>query len=443
MALDPVIAGGFRGIELQNPLEAYGRVAQLQNLQQQNALAALQMQKAQRDIEVENRLAQLYQRPGVEPTSPEFMREVYAISPLKGAAFQKSALETQKAQREAEAAAEKLAADRIAGARALLPAVTADSWGAWRADTLRKLPGLAGMIPETYSDEAKLRLLQSADQFLAERREAEKPLIVPRGASVLPRGATAPTFIAPDKPAADLEVMEALGFPRTQAGFAAYQASKRQPAPSTTVVVPPQEKAEQGERGKLLVKQYGAISDAAKLATRTLPALETQSKILDRGFSTGFGTDAKAAGASVLAALGVSEAEKFATNAQTFLAATQQAVLQRQLEQKGPQTESDAQRISQTAAQRGNTVDANKFLIDVARSQLKRDIAQRNFYDRWWKENKTYDGAEDAWYAGEGGKSLFESPELKAYALKAPSVAPAKPSSVRNQADAILSRERK
>ena len=42
-------------------------------------------------------------------------------------------------------------------------------------------------------------------------------------------------------------------------------------------------------------------------------------------------------------------------------------------------------------------------------------MEQRNFYDAWWKQNKTYEGAEDAWYAGEGGKSLFDRPVLKSY----------------------------
>lgn len=50
MPLDPVIAGGFRGIELQNPLEAYARVNQLQQLQQQNQLNALKMQEYQRGL---------------------------------------------------------------------------------------------------------------------------------------------------------------------------------------------------------------------------------------------------------------------------------------------------------------------------------------------------------------------------------------------------------
>jgi len=175
------------------------------------------------------------------------------------------------------------------------------------------------------------------------------------------------------------------------------------------------EGAEQKGQGELNIKSFGEIREAARLAARTLPALETQAKILDQGFTTGFGTEVKTAGASVLAALGVKDAEKFATNSQTFLAATQQAVLQKQLEQKGTQTAADAERITQTAAQRGNTVDANRFLIDVAREQLRRDIEQRDFYANWWNTKKTYEGAEDAWYASEGGKSLFDRPALKKY----------------------------
>jgi hypothetical protein len=100
-------------------------------------------------------------------------------------------------------------------------------------------------------------------------------------------------------------------------------------------------------------------------------------------------------------------------------------VLQKQLEQKGPQTESDAQRIDTVGAQLGKTKDANQFVLTVAKEQLKRDIDQRNFYANWYKNNKTYDGAEDAWYTGKGGDSLFASPALKKYT--APATANAAP----------------
>ena len=203
--------------------------------------------------------------------------------------------------------------------------------------------------------------------------------------------------------------------------------TEEQKGTTVKVELPPQPRAEQESRGKLLVEQYKSVSDAARLATRTLPTLEMQERILDTGFRTGFGAEAQKAGASLLSALGMPEAKDYATNAQAFSAAMSQAVLQKQLEQKGTQTKADADRIEQTGAQLTNTVDANRFIIAVARAQLKRDIAQRNFYDKWWKENKTYDGAEDAWATGEGNKSLFESPELKRFAAPArePATAPA------------------
>ena len=186
---------------------------------------------------------------------------------------------------------------------------------------------------------------------------------------------------------------------------------------SATNITNVQEKAELGARGKMLVEDYGAISKQAGVAARSLPALKINLAVLDKGFDTGFGTEVKATGARVLAALGVKDAEKFATDAQTFLANASAAVLQRQLEQKGPQTEADAQRITQTGAQLGNTKEANRFLLNIAKAQLKRDIAQRDFYSDWFADKKTYDGAEKAWFAGAGGKSLFDSPELKKYAI--------------------------
>jgi hypothetical protein len=132
---------------------------------------------------------------------------------------------------------------------------------------------------------------------------------------------------------------------------------------------------------------------------------------------TGFGKETVAAGASVLAALGVKDAEKFATDTQKFQSNAIGAVLQKQLEQKGPQTESDARRIEQIGAQLGKTKAANEFILGTAKEQLRRDVEQRNFYDRWYKTNKTYDGAEDAWFSGEGGRSLFDRPALKKYAI--------------------------
>jgi hypothetical protein len=134
------------------------------------------------------------------------------------------------------------------------------------------------------------------------------------------------------EPTADVKTMRALGIPLTPAGYEQYRQAQRQEQLSVadriaiaqagrapgTIVNMQQEKAEKGERGKMLVNQYSAISDAAKIASRSIPALENNLAILDRGFKTGFGTETIAAGAKVLSALGVQGAEKLATNSETF-----------------------------------------------------------------------------------------------------------------------------
>lgn len=239
---------------------------------------------------------------------------------------------------------------------------------------------------------------------------------------------------------AEVQTMRALGIPLTPAGYQQYRDAQRPERMLTpeeekqkiriasagkpvTTITNVQEKAEAGAFGKMLVDQYGDISKAAGLAVKTLPSIEANLSALNKGLDTGFGTDAKAAGARVLGALGVQNAEKFATDTQTFQSNAISAVLQKQLEQKGPQTESDARRIEQVGAELGKTKGANQFILDLAKEQLRRDVEQRNFYDGWRKRTGSFDGAESAWFSGEGGKSLFDRPALKKYAAGAASAA--------------------
>lgn len=253
-------------------------------------------------------------------------------------------------------------------------------------------PGTVLLNPRTreviYSGEPKLPSVGEAREAVAQAAPYGKPY----------------AQLTPTEKAEVNRIVEAAATARARAG-----------AISVTQVA---EKAEAGARGKMLVDEYKAISDQARVGARALPALEANLTTLDNGFKTGFGTEAKAVGARILASLGVKDAERYATDAQTFLANASDAVLQRQLEQKGPQTEADAQRITQTGAQLGSTIEANRFLLSVAKAQIKRGQAQRDFYDAWFRKNKTYDGAENAWYQSEGGQSLFERPELKAYAAR-------------------------
>jgi hypothetical protein len=60
MALDPNIALGIRPMELANPLAQYGQIAQIQNAQNQNALAQYQLGSAQRQEATQNALSDAY-----------------------------------------------------------------------------------------------------------------------------------------------------------------------------------------------------------------------------------------------------------------------------------------------------------------------------------------------------------------------------------------------
>lgn len=239
----------------------------------------------------------------------------------------------------------------------------------------------------TLSDDPATLQKQLRGQFLAGVPAAERAkLFVPRSPEVF---------------AQDL-AERAAGAPRTQL--------------TTTNI---QERAEAGKFGESLVADFATIRERADAGRRFLTTIDQAQRALNEGLRTGFGADAVRQGARVLAALGEPEAEKKAANAELFLAAGKENVLRRQIEQKGPQTESDAARIEETFIGLGTTPKANEFMLDVARAQIRRDGEQQRFYSRWRRETGSFDGAEEAWLDGEGGRSLFDRPELKKYATGA------------------------
>lgn len=468
--LNALIAQGaqFRVPPPVDPMGNMPQLMQMQSMQQQNQLNQMTMQEKQRGQQEMNALRGLMSSPDFNLSTPASQRKVYEVAPTRAEEIIKGHMGNVKIAADVERTGVENEKDRRKFVNDSLTDLSfnpsAENVTAWSQDAVLKkhlTPEQAAARKEfllAMPDETrKIYLAQQGassadtaklfDSKPIERTDGQSKWMEesnPRLPGFGKRIAGAADISMKAPPSAPLELtryeneLDELMRTDPNSPRIANLRSKINklvtfaPAPVTTIKMPPLEGAEQKAKGEFNVKQYGAVSDAARLATRTLPSLETQSNILDRGFRTGFGTDAQKAGASVLASLGIPEAARFATDAQTFLASTQQAVLQRQLEQKGPQTESDAQRITQTGAQLGNTPEANRFLIDVAKGQYKRDIEQRSFFDKWWSQNKTYEGAEDAWYAGDGGKSLFDRPELKKYAPKAAI------SSARSAADAIL-----
>ena len=95
MPIDPNIAMGYRGIELQNPLAQYGQIAAIQNAQNQNALAQLQMREAEAIAQEKNMLRRL------DPTASDYEAQLFKVNPQLGINYRKEAA-TTAAQKAAE-----------------------------------------------------------------------------------------------------------------------------------------------------------------------------------------------------------------------------------------------------------------------------------------------------------------------------------------------------
>lgn len=237
--------------------------------------------------------------------------------------------------------------------------------------------------------------------------------LLPQGGTVPPAPVMAPRDVSPP-----VIVPSAAPLPVTTQSGAAPANPKQELTRFET-----NEKIRGSEReaiGKLRVEEYKQLGDEANTARRTLPNLDTAEKILNSGFNTNWSTETQAAAAKVLAALGVPEAAKFATNAQVFLAQSRQATNDRMLAQKGVQTENDFKRLEEIGFRLGNTPEANRFLISVNRALNKQTIDKHAFFTQWENKNDTLKGAEQAWQDGAGGRSIFfDRPELKQYATPA------------------------
>jgi hypothetical protein len=89
MAIDPNIALGVRGIELQNPLNALAQFSQIQNAQNQNAMAQLQMREAEAAAQEKNMLRRL------DPTAADYESQLFKVSPQLGINFRKEQAATE------------------------------------------------------------------------------------------------------------------------------------------------------------------------------------------------------------------------------------------------------------------------------------------------------------------------------------------------------------
>lgn len=167
------------------------------------------------------------------------------------------------------------------------------------------------------------------------------------------------------------------------------------------------ESAESVAKGQQNVKYYGDLKTSADTALKENAILQ---RLISNPLETGAGVPIVGAAANwaSFAGLGGDKVKEYATNSQNFTRDTMELVMNRQLAQKGPQTESDAKRLEATVANAKNTREANAAIAQFALAQNNRLIEQRKFYDKWWLTKKTYEGADEAWFDGRGGTSVWD-----------------------------------
>jgi hypothetical protein len=426
MPIQPGLALQLKGAELPDPMAQFAQATQIQNALQQQRMGEMQIQNAMREQQRTRELEGIMS--GLSPTAPAAevagRLQQRGFFQQAGQMLQQAALR-DKAEREARAArfTETKTKAELAG-RIFSGVTDQDSYTAARTRAIQDELVTPNQIPEIYDKGAVDRIINNAidvsKAFDLRLKELEAGASVMRAEAARSQAATAAAKLSQDRIPTSAQEAQWL-LTATPAQKEAFYAAKRAGSPTTTVNIDQKgELAEQVKRGEGYVKHETDVRNAATAARKSLVSIESAQDVLAKGFDTGFATETKAKGASVLAALGVKDAEAYATDAQKFLQATMNQVLATQTEQKGVQTDQDAQRIKQATAQMSNTKAANEFILDVARAQAERAIAQDKFYRDWLRDpdnKKSLAGAEDAWMKAEGDKSIFESPRLQKYGV--------------------------
>lgn len=123
------------------------------------------------------------------------------------------------------------------------------------------------------------------------------------------------------------------------------------------------------------------LEQGGRQADIRIQSITQASDALRRIGDTGWGAETKADMAKVLGAMGVQNAEKFATNNQNFVQAVEQNNFKGLSEEnKGVATEGDAMRYARTFASLGKTKAANELVLDTARAIAERDKRKADYY---------------------------------------------------------------
>lgn len=287
MALDPNIALGFRGVELQNPLNALAQVSQIKNAQNQNAMAQLQMREAEAAAQEKNMLRRL------DPTAADYESQLFRVSPQLGISYRKeqAATEASKAATASSAAtAAKIRKELLGQALRDISERPSDANITAHTEDIQASP--------LFSPEEKAKALITQQTLLAIPFEQRQTYLASQGASASELKPSMQTINRSG--ATDVVRIPAFsGTPTTVGSYAdvplpvAVEEQKKRiaKAGASNINLPAQEKAFEGELGKgqakrIIDSQVGAL-DAASI----IDTVKTGRDIMKSGMITGAGAD--------------------------------------------------------------------------------------------------------------------------------------------------------
>jgi hypothetical protein len=167
MAVNPNIALSVRGLELPDPLTQYGKVQSIQQMQQQNALAKLQMQQMENEFAQRNAMNQAYSQ-AYTPEGIDYNKLRQSAASLGQGSqipqIEERRLKFQKAQTEQDTADVELGTKKLEINRQALRLIASND-----------LAGYEGWLTRQYSDPQLREIYQesgvSLDQAIAYARQ--------------------------------------------------------------------------------------------------------------------------------------------------------------------------------------------------------------------------------------------------------------------------------
>ena len=172
MPLDPDIPfralAGMQRAQPYDPLEVQGQI-------DRNRVYQAQAQKAQQEMQSQQRLQQLAQQYGDDPD--ELVKQLGSVDPMLAQKLGEQIGQARYAGAQAHLEQTKSAEAEIDSWQRLLQSTDDKTWGAVRTAAVQKMPQLASVLPAEYSDDAKqqaLALGMSAKDWAKTQSEASQ-----------------------------------------------------------------------------------------------------------------------------------------------------------------------------------------------------------------------------------------------------------------------------